>query len=59
MRKAISLDRRNVEARVEIAKLYIDSGELGRARYHLKRALNLSPGNPEIKKMLSSLEKKN
>jgi tetratricopeptide (TPR) repeat protein len=59
MKKAISLDRKNVEARVEIAKLYIHSGETDRAKRHLKRALKFSPENPEIEKMLASLEKGN
>ncbi len=56
MKRAISLDRKNVEARVEIAKLYIYSGETSRAKRHLKKALKLSPENPEIKRMLASLE---
>lgn len=57
LKKAISLDRKNVEARVEIAKLYINSGEMGHAKRHLKKALKLNPENPEIKNMLASLKK--
>lgn len=59
LKKAISLDRKNIEARVEIAKLYIYSGETDRAKHHLKKALKLSPENSEIKKMLASLEEGN
>ena len=58
MKKALSLDRKNVKARIEIAKLYIEIGEPRPAARHLKTALRLSPDDQEARQLLASIEKK-
>ncbi len=56
MKKAVSLDRKNIRARIEIAKIYIEAGKPQKALPHLRTVLKLNPDHEEAKELLASID---
>jgi len=59
LEKAVALRPDFQVAQVNLGKILISLGRTAEGKAHLKRALDLNPGDEEVKKILSSLPESN
>ncbi len=57
MRKALRRDSENPEVHLGLVKVFLATGDLGRARHHLQRALQLDATHEEARRYAAMLEK--
>ena len=56
--KAIELDSKSIEARLQLGMLYVDMDKNIKAEDQFKKALEIDPGNIIIKELLKDIELK-
>ena len=56
MRDALAIDTEIPEVHLGIAKVYLATGERGKARHHVERALKLDATHPEARRFANLLD---